>query len=455
MTIRRRNRPPRSVISGAGVKTSGSQRLGKARPAYQPLPGVAQSAEARREALLWIAGVWLASRVVLTAVGVFSRAMFGQVQEVSNVQLAGVGTGQSWLDIWSAWDSKWYYSIAEAGYQFNPATDGGLGSGYANYGFFPLYPWLSRLLGAPLDYLLSGDGIYLGGLLVSNLALLAGAWWLYRWLEQEKDRATAKKAVLFLMLFPTAYVFSCLMTEGLFVALSIGAWYYARRGNWMLAGILGGLSAMTRLVGLLVAPLLAWEYLRQQYGAAPARFSPALAVRRLLGAADLRFLYLGLVPAGLGVFMVVCWRVTGDPFAFVSVREAWHGRVGGLNPLHAMMLAVERSLPLIGTKDWAWGWGGIYGVAMSVGVFVLLIAGRKKIGAPLMLWSLALLLISISSALGGIWAMPRYLAVVFPLSLIFAAMPWRKWYFWTTAGMLALLQLLTWSQWTRGHPIAI
>lgn len=437
--------------------TSSRRNRRRRRPPYQPLPGVAQSAEARREALFWIAGVWLASRAVLTAVGVFSRAMFGQVQDASNVQLAGVGTGQPWLDIWSAWDSKWYYGIAEAGYQFNPATDGTLGSGHANYAFFPLYPWLSRLLGAPLDYLPGGDGIYLGGLLVSNLALLAGAWWLYRWLEQEKGRATAKKAVLFLMLFPTAYAFSCLMTEGLFVALSIGAWYYARRGNWMLAGILGGLSAMTRLVGLLVAPLLAWEYLRQRYGAAPARFSPALAVRRLLGALDLRFLYLGLVPAGLGVFMVVCWRVTGDPFAFASIQDAWHGeqRQRVENPLRIIMVAFERSLPLIGTKDWAWGWGGIYGAALSVGVFALLLAGRKQIGAPLMLWSSAMLLAPLLSTLGAIWSLPRYLAVIFPLSLIFAAMPWRKWYFWTTAGGLALLQLLTWSLWTRGHPIAV
>jgi len=256
---------------------------------------------------------------------------------------------------------------------------------------------------------------------------------------------------------------------GCFVALSIGAWYCARRGNWRLAGILGGLSAMTRLLGLIVAPLLAGEYLRQQYGRQqygrpPARFSPACVVRRLLGAVDLRFLWFGLVPAGLGVFMVVCWRVTGDPFAFVSIQEAWHGKQKVENPLTMMMLMIEYSLYLIGPNghdetslmpQWARAWGGIYGVALPVCVFALLLAGRKKIGMPLMLWSFAMLLAPLSSSFGAIWSLPRYCAVLFPLSLIFAAMPWRKWYFWATAVALVLLQLLTWSLWTLGYTFAM
>ncbi|MDD9864591.1 MAG: hypothetical protein OXU54_08470 [Gammaproteobacteria bacterium] len=74
---------------------------------------------------------------------------------------------------------------------------------------------------------------------------------------------------------------------------------------------------------------------------------------------------------------------------------------------------------------------------------------------PLSLWSLALFLVSLSSALGAELSMPRYCAVLFPLFLIFAAMPWRKWYFWTTAGALALLRILIWSLWTRGYPFAL
>ncbi len=429
-------------------------RVTKARPApvpYRPLAG-AQDAEARRAALLWIGGVWLASRVVLTAVGLFARATLGLATEG-----CGIDSGHAWLNIWGAWDSAWYYGIAEDGYDSEPRADG-----YANYNFFPLYPWLARLIGWPLGE----GGSYVGGLLLSNFALLAGAWMLYRWLELEKDRDTAKKAVLFMFLFPTAYVFSALMTEALFIALSIGAYYFARRGNWMLAGALGGLSAMTRSLGLFIAPLLAWEYLRQQYWrttSAPPSFS-LQAARRLLMALDFRILWLGLVPAGLGVFIVVCWQVTGDPLAFVTIqKDAWtHGGEQGVNPLAVLARSfdylstvatnVDERVALFGLDRRIIGI--IYGALLSIAVFALLLAGCKKIGAPLTLWSMAMVLLPLSSAYRSTYSMPRYLAVIFPLFVIFAALKWRG-FLWAVAIALALLQLLTWSLWTVCIGVAI
>ena len=415
---------------------------------YRPLTG-AQDAEARREALLWIGGVWLVSRALLLMLGVFARAAF----ERTPVRFFHDFSAHAWLNIWGAWDSGWYVGIAEDGYHTEPQADG-----YANYAFFPLYPWLMRLTG----WLFGEGGAYLGGLLVSNIALLAAAWLLYRWMEQEKDRATAKKAVLFLFLFPTGYVFSCLMTEGLFIALSLGAYYYARRGNWFLASLLGGLSAMTRSLGVLIAPLLAFEYLRQRYDArAPASAAPIFSprgARHLLRALDFRCLWLALVPAGLGVFALVCWRVTGDPLAFISIQDIWiYGNTGGaaykgVNPLDPLFEAFRR---ISVAPHLPHSQGYVYGALFSAAVFALLLAGCRQIGMPLLLWSLALLLVPLSSALHSPYSMPRYVAVIFPLFVIFAALSWRKWLFWATAAALALLQAATWMLWTLGRPFAV
>ena len=403
-----------------------------------------------RAAWVWVGGVWLVSRVVLTAVGVFARATFERSQGVGNVQAHfGIGTGQPWLDIWSAWDSRWYYHIAEHGYQ--TAADS---VGYVNYAFFPLYPWLARIAGWPF-----GDGgHYLGGLLVSNLALLIGAGVLYRWMEQEKDRATARKAVLFLMLFPTGYVFSALMSESLFFALSVGAYYFARRDNWWLASLLGGLSAMTRSLGLLMAPLLAWEYLRRRYSCSPPPFPPLLsvrAVRRAFSVLDARVLWLGLAPLGLVVFMAVCWRVTGDPLAFLAAQEAWSSGRLWSGPVAALTFGFKSLFIDGGANPLSLRFGLAYGAFISLFVLLALVIGRKQIGVPLLLWSLVLILFPLSSSLTSTLSMPRYAAVIFPLFVIFAALPMRAWYFWALAGALALTQMVNWSMWTLAYHVGM
>ena len=82
----------------------------------------------------FIVTLLVVSRIVLTAMCVFSRHALGynHHEHFSSVP---------WLDVWGIWDSIWYLDIAKNGY--SPALNT-LYEGQANYGFFPLLPLLTR-----------------------------------------------------------------------------------------------------------------------------------------------------------------------------------------------------------------------------------------------------------------------------------------------------------------------
>ena len=297
--------------------------------------------------------------------------------------------------------------------------------GHTAWVFFPLYPWVTRAVAAVV-----GD-TYIAGLLVSNASLLIGAWALYKLVQHRHDDARARKAVLFLFLFPTAYAFSCLLTEGLFLALTIGAWYCASRRNWGLASVLGMASVMTRFTGLFMAPLLALEYLRQRQW----RFT------RIRPDA----LWIGLVPVGLGVYMAFCYIATGNPWEFNDAHKAWSPRA---NPLRVLWWSLET----------AWeGWFTLklgplavgYGAIAAIAVTGVLLWGRKQTGTLLCLWSVAVILISLASNVESTYSMPRYLVVIFPLFMILASLRTNSVTFVITVVVLSLLQAATFSSGLR------
>src|SRR4029077_14723357 len=118
--------------------------------------------------------------------------------------------------------------------------------------------------------------------------------------------AVALRTVWFLLIFPTAYFLHIGYTESLFLALAFGSIFAARTERWWVAGLLGGLSWMTRANGVVVLPTLMVEIIHQWF-----------ATKRW----QWRWLWIGLVPAGFGGYLTLNWYVTGDPFAFLRMRK--------------------------------------------------------------------------------------------------------------------------------------
>ena len=155
------------------------------------------------------------------------------------------------INVWERWDTGWYLKIAGFGYD---GLDGTIT-------YAPLFPFLTRCLG-----LLSGNYLF-SALLLSSLASLAVFILLFRVARVEGlTGEESGYAVLFLGFFPSAFFLFAAYTDSLFLALVLGAWLAARKDRWLLAGLLGGLAALTRLQGVLLAPVLGYLWLKQNAG---------------------------------------------------------------------------------------------------------------------------------------------------------------------------------------------
>jgi hypothetical protein len=154
------------------------------------------------------------------------------------------------LSVWQRFDTNWYLEIARDGY-----VDAG------SKVYFPLYPLLIRLVSA-----LVGNAM-LAALLVSNVALIGALVLLYRLSEALFGATSARRAVAYWLLFPTAFFLFAAYTESLFLFLVLAAFDCARRDKWILAALFGALAALTRLQGvLLIVPLAIWGFRFQVSG---------------------------------------------------------------------------------------------------------------------------------------------------------------------------------------------
>ena len=210
------------------------------------------------------------------------------------------GTDNVLLDVFgSRWDTGFYVSIAEEGYRYQ-------GVPLPSVAFFPLYPLFMRALGS-----LVGDAL-VAGILISNTALLLATMLLYRLADESWGQAVAERTIWYFLIFPTAFFGTAVYSESLFLLAAIGALYFARRGFWEVAALLGIAASLTRLTGLIVAPMLLAEWW-MQHGSRPAEERPP----------RLAPLAAAVVPLGTLAYAAYLNRVFGDPLAFVHGAAAW------------------------------------------------------------------------------------------------------------------------------------
>ncbi len=155
------------------------------------------------------------------------------------------------------WDAGWFLSIAESGYDRpEPSATA----------FFPLYPLSIRIVGDVVG------SFPLAGIIISLAAFWLALYLLHQLTALEAGNAAAQRTVSLLAFFPTAFYFSAIYSESLFLALSVGCLYCARLDRWGWATVLAALATATRSAGvLLVVPLLIMAFSTpHQHGRAPA-----------------------------------------------------------------------------------------------------------------------------------------------------------------------------------------
>lgn len=240
-----------------------------------------------------------------------------------------------WLYSWGNFDGVHYIGIAMQGYhEFDQA-------------FFPVYPMLIRALETYVhSYVLSG-------LLISYVSCAGAVFILYRLICAHWGERVAVWSTLFLLTSPTAFYFSAIYTESLFLFLLVGSIYAGYKRDYVLASMLGVIAGLTRIQGiLLICAFLGILWMHEG------------TVQFLR-----RHFYMIISPAiGLGMYMVYLWRTVHDAFYFLTAQASF----GAQRSAHLILLpqVYVRYVRIFMTADYSWAYliAGFEFISMTVGL---------------------------------------------------------------------------------------
>ncbi len=382
------------------------------------------------EVFLWTrAGIWLAAIFVVTIFDPVSGAFRTPLDPRWDIDI-GWGIG-----LWSRWDSGWFLTIAQDGYVEPERTTA----------FFPLYPLLVKILGTAL----SGHYIFAG--ITISLAACAGAFVLLHRLSEPLvgDRG-AFRAVVYLAIFPMALFLGAVYSESLYLLLSIGAFYAATRGKFLIAGVVIGLAILTRSAGIALLPavgLIAWRS-EDRNGA---------------------LLRLGVAPLIAAAWPAWLWLRLDDPLIFLDAQKAWGRQLGELGPLDGIWQGTQAAWAGVrqliegagGTVYWphATDTGPMHVAAQNLQQFAyfVLFVGLgayvwRRFGAPYGVFVFGSLLLPLSAPTEDwpLLSMPRFGLGLFPIFIGLAALgarPRVNIAIVSISSFMLALALVQWSVW--------
>jgi Mannosyltransferase (PIG-V) len=385
---------------------SAGQRLLRPTPARSDLA----PRRARNPAL----EIFLWSRAAIWAAAVFALLVFepNRHPEADRWDDPAVTNDLGFVtDVWARWDSVWFLRIAEHGYG---ALEGTAAA------FYPLYPAAVGVLGRVFlgHYVLAG--------IVISLAASLAAFLLFHDLAESKLGAEgARRAVLYLALFPMTLFFNAVYSEGLFLLLTVGAFVLAERSRFLPAGVVAGLAMLTRPAGVALLPalvLFAWR---------------ARDRGRALGS-------LAVAPLLFCAYPLFLWADRGDPFAFARAQDVWTRHVSYAGPLGGIWDGLRAGWAGVrqlfagsdGTVYWPAATGtdpmraaavNLESLAFLVLFLALTVVAWRRFGAPYGLFAALSLAIplSVPSERWPLLSLPRFGLVVFPLFLALATLGGR------------------------------
>ena len=314
-------------------------------------------------------------------------------------------------DVWARWDSVWFLRIAEHGY------DAATGAASA---FYPLYPATVAVLGRAFF------GHYvLAGILISLAASFCAFLLLYELAEERLGADGARRAVLYLALFPFALFFQAVYSESLYLLLTVAAFVLAERRRYPAAGAVAGLALLTRPTGVALLPALALLAWRERD-----------RVRALA--------WLALAPLMFAAYPLYLWQADGDPWAFLRAQRLWSrhlspaGPFGGIwDGLRAGWAGIEQLASGSHTHVY---WTAVRDtdpiraatlnlecLAFLVLFVVLTVIAWRRFGAPYGLFAALSLAIplSVPSERWPLLSMPRFGLTIFPIFLALAVLGGR------------------------------
>ncbi len=412
--------------------------------------------------------LWLGWAVILLTYNVFVPARFTLVRPdkalawtANSTRVGGEQDGKYYLQDpflkrQVAWDSEYYLAIALGGYEdphpdrvgqmsgivrsgagfwpfVIPPNSGVVREGISlSYAFFPLYPFLMRLLARPLTIfgLTSIGAATLAGVIISMVGALAAAQAIFALAQDEFGPDGGLRAAFYLLIFPSSFFLGVVYTEGLFVGLAFSSLLLLRRGHFVWAALLAVLATFTRAAGVtLVVPLLMawvkegdWLELDMEWRQLYFKGLPWRAIGR------------GLV-AFAPLIAFVVWRLSYFGMAFSRVEEEFFGR-GFLSLGYTYTAWREAFYSLFGSNPQTAAYYAVEFAAIVL-AFTACIAGLKHY--PDLAW-FGLLVVVLSFTSGPAQGMYRYVLAAPPIYLFLSRLGRRPAFdrIWTLGSILTM-----------------
>jgi Mannosyltransferase (PIG-V) len=339
-----------------------------------------------REGIRYSLTVFLAVRVGLLILGLVAVELFPPLRPVSVPGWpAHTLPDPGWQNAFTSFerfDALWFLRIASSGYR----------TGDGSAAFFPSYPLAIRAVSWVM-----GGRPFGASLLVSNAAIACGLCVVYALTASERSIATARRTVLLVALFPTSFFFFAPYSESLFLLLAATTFWAARSRRWAAAGAAGALAALTRNVGIVLAPALVVEAFHQR---AEGRWS----VLPGLGAAV-------AVVLGTLAYLAYWWTKVGDWLAPINQQANWQRTVS--SPWVTLVDGTRDAFRYLGNANggyWLIDWLIVVPV-VGASVFALL---RYRPSYSVYLWGGLLIPLSFVFADRPLMSMPRFVLPLFP-----------------------------------------
>jgi len=385
-----------------------------------------------KQATWQLLGIWLAVRLITSAWAALVSPLHPLTSREQVIALwppsAPLG---AWLERvllapWERWDTGYYIWIVARGYRADDGTAQ----------FHPLFPWLAT----PINWLVHQPLLSL--LIVSSLASVLLLLVFERLARLDLNADAARASTLLLAFSPLAFVLFAPYSEALFLLCAALCLLGARQRSWWLAGIAGGLAALTRQQGIFLLLPVAWEMWE----------STGRNARRLLAAWHSR-LPLGLIPLGLLVWLI---------YRAVALNDL----AANLDNLHTLvysLLISPSANKVVPVQTFMWPWQALWLALQKLwyapeqdliidlifggGFVVLMIFAWRGMRTSYRLYTLAITLVSFGYHTGPrlpYLGLPRHLLLAFPIFIGLAPVIRRPWLrlLMTAGGLFGMLFLL-------------
>ncbi len=267
--------------------------------------------------------------------------LFACIMEMCGNYEYGI-TVSDFLEGWTKGNAAYYVNIAQNGY-----AGAMMGGEHISLVFYPLYPWLIKMLAFMLnDY-------RLGGILISTVCYAVGCVFFYKITEAEMGDKAAENALLLISVFPYAFFFGGIAVEALLFAVVSAFFYYLRKHNWKRVALLGFFACLTGGQGIILFFSVLAELLDSEKGILLLKERKwADFGRKIIHPCGIVCtMFIGFV-----IYLLINHAVEGNPFQFIYYRNNYW------NDGFRLM----RDTMIYGGMDEVWASRGFTGISLKL-----------------------------------------------------------------------------------------